>query len=69
MSAYLVSADPRFGVALTGHYETKRPVRTASVTQVRQPLYRRSLARWKNDETALAHLFSLLPVPEDTDGS
>ena len=31
-----------------------RPVRTASVTQVRQPLYRKSVARWKNYETCLA---------------
>jgi hypothetical protein len=41
--------------------QTRRPVRTASVTQVRQPLYRRSLARWKHYETALADLFALLP--------
>ena len=38
-------------------HQTKRPVRTASVTQVRQPLYRRSLARWKHYENALAELF------------
>jgi tetratricopeptide (TPR) repeat protein len=28
-------------------HETDRPVRTASVTQVRQPLYRKALGRWK----------------------
>jgi hypothetical protein len=27
-------------------YRTDRPVRTASPTQVRQPIYQRSLARW-----------------------
>jgi hypothetical protein len=43
-------------------HETARPVRTASVTQVRQPLYRRGLARWKKYERALADLFSRLPV-------
>jgi tetratricopeptide (TPR) repeat protein len=43
-------------------HETPRPVRTASVTQVRQPLYRRGLARWKNYETSLADLFARLPV-------
>jgi hypothetical protein len=32
------------------------------VTQVRQPLYRRSLARWKNYEADLADLFAQLPV-------
>ena len=29
-------------------HQTQRPVRTASVTQVRQPVYTRSVARWKN---------------------
>jgi tetratricopeptide (TPR) repeat protein len=43
-------------------HETVRPVRTASVTQVRQPLYRKSLERWKNYESPLADLFACLPV-------
>jgi hypothetical protein len=43
-------------------HETARPVRTASLTQVRQPLYRRGLARWKHYEGALADLFARLPV-------
>jgi hypothetical protein len=42
-------------------HRTERPVRTASVTQVRQPVYRRSVARWKNYEPALAELFAALP--------
>jgi hypothetical protein len=42
-------------------HRTERPVRTASVTQVRQPVYRRSVARWKNFEPALAGLFAALP--------
>jgi tetratricopeptide (TPR) repeat protein len=41
-------------------HRTERPVRTASVTQVRQPVYRRSVARWKNYEPALAELFAAL---------
>jgi tetratricopeptide (TPR) repeat protein len=49
-------------------HQTKRPVRTASVTQVRQPLYRRSLARWKNYEAELADLFAQLPAAEERDG-
>ncbi len=45
-----------------GHFhETARPVRTASVTQVREPLYRTSLARWKHYEASLADLFTGLP--------
>jgi tetratricopeptide (TPR) repeat protein len=43
-------------------HRTERPVRTASVTQVRQPVYRRSVARWKNYEPALAELFAALPT-------
>ena len=34
-------------------HRTERPVRTASVSQVRQPVYQRSVARWKNYEGAL----------------
>jgi hypothetical protein len=41
-------------------YRTERHVRTASVTQVRQPVYQRSVARWKNYEPALAELFAKL---------
>ena len=37
-------------------HQTSRPVRTASVTQVRQPLYRKAVARWKHYEAALADL-------------
>ncbi|MGO9914732.1 MAG: tetratricopeptide repeat-containing sulfotransferase family protein [Isosphaeraceae bacterium] len=40
----------------------KRPVRTASVTQVRQPIYRRSVGRWRNYQTALADLIAKLPL-------
>jgi hypothetical protein len=42
-------------------HRTERPIRTASVTQVRQPVYKRSVARLKNYEPALAELFAALP--------
>ncbi len=42
-------------------HQTQRPVRTASVAQVRQPVYRRSVARWKNYEKVLPDLFAALP--------
>jgi hypothetical protein len=41
-------------------HEGQRPVRTASVSQVRQPIYTRSLARWKHYEPALGPLFDRL---------
>ena len=43
-------------------HQTARPVRTASVLQVRQPLYRSALARWKHYAAPLAELFSRLPA-------
>ncbi len=38
-------------------HRTRRPIRTASLTQVRQPIYRRSVGRWKSYEHELAELF------------
>jgi hypothetical protein len=46
-------------------HRTERPVRTASVTQVRQPVYQRSVARWKNYEPALHDLFAALTRERD----
>jgi tetratricopeptide (TPR) repeat protein len=41
---------------------TRRRVRTASIAQVRQPLYTHAVARWRNYESALADLFARLPT-------
>jgi tetratricopeptide (TPR) repeat protein len=41
-------------------HRTTRPVQTASVVQVRQPVYRSAIARWKNYATALGPLLSRL---------
>jgi hypothetical protein len=41
-------------------HRVNRPVRTASFAQVRQPIYRDSICRWKNYESELADLFSAL---------
>jgi hypothetical protein len=51
--------------ACLAFHQTERPVRTASVTQVRQPVYTRSVARWKNFESALAALFARLPTDDE----
>jgi Flp pilus assembly protein TadD len=45
-------------------YRTRRSIRTASVTQVREPVYRRSVRRWKNYERELAELFALFSPNE-----
>jgi tetratricopeptide (TPR) repeat protein len=58
-------------------HEGKRPVRTASVSQVRQPIYQRSVARWKHYERALGPLLAKLSgerlsatcSPDSADGS
>ncbi|MFN4259868.1 MAG: tetratricopeptide repeat protein [Gemmataceae bacterium] len=42
--------------ACLAFHETKRPIRTASVVQVRQPIYTRSVERWRNYEEALRPL-------------
>jgi tetratricopeptide (TPR) repeat protein len=43
-------------------HRTRRRVKTASLGQVRQPIYSRSVARWRNYESALADLFRAIPV-------
>ena len=42
-------------------HRTQRRVKTASVGQVRQPIYSRSVGRWRNYEADLAPLFQALP--------
>ena len=41
-------------------YETDRPVRTVSSEQVRRPLYRDALERWRNYEPWLGPLHAAL---------
>jgi tetratricopeptide (TPR) repeat protein len=49
-------------------HKTNRTVRTASVGQVRQPVYRKSLARWKAYEPYLSTLFDLITRPPSSAG-
>jgi hypothetical protein len=41
-------------------HRAKRPVRTASAVQVRQPVFSTSVGRWKHYQQALAPLFARL---------
>jgi Flp pilus assembly protein TadD len=41
-------------------HKTDRPVRTASATQVRQPIYRNAIGRWRAHEQLLAPLLAAL---------
>jgi tetratricopeptide (TPR) repeat protein len=45
-------------------HRTQRHVRTASLTQVRQPIYTSSVARWKNYEAELGELFARIAEGE-----
>jgi tetratricopeptide (TPR) repeat protein len=49
-------------------HRSKRPVRTASLTQVRQPVYTKSVARWKNYAASLADLFAALSRTGENSG-
>ncbi|HUY33031.1 MAG TPA: sulfotransferase, partial [Pirellulales bacterium] len=42
-------------------HRNERPIRTASLIQVRQPIYTQSVGRWKNYECTLGELFEQLP--------
>ena len=46
--------------ACLAFHESKRTVRTASLSQVRQPVYKKSVQRWKNYEDALKPLFTII---------
>ena len=41
-------------------HETKRPIRTASANQVREPLYRTSAGRWRKHAAELGPLLAAL---------
>lgn len=41
-------------------HRNQRSVRTASLTQVRQPIYRTSVARWKHFESHLQPLLNIV---------
>jgi tetratricopeptide (TPR) repeat protein len=47
--------------ACLSFHRTQRTIRTASLIQVRKPVYTTSVGRWKNYETELAGLFASLP--------
>jgi hypothetical protein len=42
-------------------HRTRRPIDTASATQVHRPIYAQAVVRWKNYECELAELFAALP--------
>ena len=54
--------------ACLAFHESQRTVRTASLSQVRQPVYRKSVERWRNYEKPLATLFELLNKPASLAG-
>jgi hypothetical protein len=51
--------------ACLAFHETKRPVRTASVNQVRQKLYKSSSGRWRQHKANLGPLLAALQIPAE----
>jgi hypothetical protein len=51
--------------ACLNFHETRRSVRTASVNQVRQPIYKTSKGRWRAHAKHLAPLLSALGVTQE----
>jgi tetratricopeptide (TPR) repeat protein len=51
--------------ACLAFHETKRPVRTASVNQVRQKLYKSSAGRWRQHAAQLGPLLAALDIPPE----
>jgi tetratricopeptide (TPR) repeat protein len=49
--------------ACRSFYKTQRPVKTASVAQVRQPIYGSSIGRWRPDTALLRPLLEALGTP------
>ncbi len=49
--------------ACLAFHQGRRRVRTASLLQVRQPVYRHAVGRWKNYASALGDWFARLPIP------
>lgn len=45
-------------------HRNQRPIRTASVVQVRQPVYKQSVGRWKNYAETMGDLFGALPIED-----
>jgi hypothetical protein len=64
----LAACGQKWDAACLEFHRTQRPVRTASVSQVRQPVYKTSVARWKHYQRELADLFAALPSEDATQG-
>lgn len=58
-----------FEPACVAFHENKAPVATASAAQVREPLYTRSLARWKRYEAGLAPALDILEAAGHIDAA
>ena len=58
----LAHCDLDWDARVLRFHETRRPIRTASLAQVRRPLYRSSLERWRPSEADLRPLLEALAV-------
>ena len=58
--AIIAHCDLPWDPACLEFHKTARPVHTASLVQVRQPIYRSSVGRWRPDEALLRPLLEAL---------
>ena len=61
--------DLEWDDACLAFYKTQRPVRTASMIQVRQPVYRSSVGRWRPYERMLGPLLQALEAAPSSDSA
>jgi len=55
--------------ACLSFHKTRRPVRTSSLAQVRQPIYRTSIGRWRPFREHLRALLEEIGIDEDGDAA
>ena len=60
----IAECELKWEPACLDFYRTERPVRTASLTQVRQPIYQRLVARWKHYESSLRELMAAVSADD-----
>jgi len=65
----IAHCDLEWDDACLAFHKTRRPVRTSSVAQVRQPIYQSSVGRWRPYREQLRPLLEELGIDQDSDAA
>jgi len=65
----MAHCDLEWDEACLAFHKTRRPVRTSSVAQVRQPIYQSSVGRWRPYREQLRPLLEELGIDQDSDAA